>query len=167
MDPDFALEDLGTTDGTFSSVLNLDGFADGDVEIQGMHYVTTDIWIGGDDSVQLFAGDILLSVNDTESFDGTGANALTVQNSDIFIFRPDVVGNYGAGTFELLMDNMAGSETARVYAGGAGYADWRHGRSSRRFPLCDVWTHQYTTTSCGFRPRVPGGQLKRPVHQSC
>ena len=106
----FELEDLGNTDGTFSSVVNLDGFADGDVEIQGMHYVTRDIMLGGDKSVQLFAGDVLLSVNASESFNGTGPNSLNVTNEDIFVFRPDFVGNYAAGTFEMVMDGMAGQK---------------------------------------------------------
>ena len=66
----------------------LDGAGDGNVEIQGMHYVTSDIMIGGVDNVQLYAGDVLLSVRDTEIFDGTGLNFLWADNTDIFCLSP-------------------------------------------------------------------------------
>gem|GEM_PF-5220698 len=52
----------GITSGTFSSVFNLDNFAaDNNVDIDALHYVTSDITIGSSTTIDLFAGDVLFS----------------------------------------------------------------------------------------------------------
>ena len=110
-DPNFQLETGGITGGTFSAILDLDLFTGSNAkQIQGSHYVTRDITIGGTNSVRLFAGDVLLSLDGNETLNGTGANTLDVTNEDIFVFRPDVAGDYSAGTFEMVMDGMAGKK---------------------------------------------------------
>ena len=89
----------GTTSGTFSAVFNLDDFGDGDTIVTGTHYVSRDMTLGTN-NVQLYAGDLLLSVDTNENLDG----GLTVDDRDIFIFRPTTSGDYSAGTLTLLFD---------------------------------------------------------------
>ncbi len=93
--------DLGeTTNGTFSGAFNLDNFAgDGNADIDAMHYVSQNITIGVSNTVDLQAGDILLSTDWDESISST-----TYRDEDIFVFRPDTEGDYSSGTFFLLFD---------------------------------------------------------------
>lgn len=101
-DPNLSLEP-GTTTGTFSSAFNLDNFAgDGNANIDAMHYVTTNITVGSTNSVDLQIGDILLSTRISETF--TSTNSLSVNDEDVFVFRPDAVGDYSSGTFTFLLD---------------------------------------------------------------
>ena len=88
----------GTTSGTFSAVSNYDGFGDGDVRVDGVHYVSRDMTVGTN-NVQLYAGDLLLSVQGAETIGG-----LSVDDKDIFVFRPTEPGDYSAGTMTLLLD---------------------------------------------------------------
>ncbi|MBC8876496.1 MAG: cadherin domain-containing protein [Planctomycetes bacterium] len=88
----------GTTEGTLSVVAALNDLADdGDVNIDAIHYVTRDITIGGAASIDLLEGDLLLSTADDEGF--TSTNSLNVADEDLFLFRPDVYGDYRNGTF--------------------------------------------------------------------
>ncbi|QDT35916.1 cadherin-like domain-containing protein [Stratiformator vulcanicus] len=107
-DPDLNLEpNGGTTDGTFSHVFDLDDFADdGDANINGLHYVSRDITIGsGGNTFDLQTGDILFSTKDDE--DVTGNNTLAFTKDEIILFRPDTVGDFGSGTFTLLVDDLS------------------------------------------------------------
>ena len=99
-DPNLALEP-GATDGTFSSVFNLDDFA-GDADIDAIHYVDNDITVGSSNSVDLLAGDVLLSTDVDETL--TSSNSLAVNDEDVFVFRPETLGDYSAGTFIFLID---------------------------------------------------------------
>ncbi len=107
-DPDLMLEP-GISNGSLNQVVNLDMFGDGDVKIRGLHFVTTDIMVGGTGGIQLLAGDVILATNDDESLNGTGLNSLDTDKEDVFVFRPDSVGNYAAGTFFMLLDNVSGN----------------------------------------------------------
>ena len=112
--PSFALEP-GATDGTFSSILNLDDFAaDSDADIDAIHYVGSDITVGSANSVALLSGDVLLSTVSDETL--TSTNSLAVNDEDVFAFRPDVAGDYGAGTFIFLIDGsqIHGANTVGV-----------------------------------------------------
>jgi len=86
-DPDLTLEP-GTTDGTFSHVLNLDDFAaGGDANLDALHYVTTAITGGGGaDTFDLQPGDLLLSTRDDETL--TSNNSLAVLDSETPALRP-------------------------------------------------------------------------------
>ncbi|MCP4544579.1 MAG: DUF11 domain-containing protein [Chloroflexi bacterium] len=98
-----------TTNGTFSSILNIDDFAqDGDANVQAIHYVSRDITIGGSTaSIDLFTGDLLLATNDDETL--SSSNSLMVTRQDVFVFRPDTLRDYTSGTFVMLLDNAAES----------------------------------------------------------
>ncbi|MEX0744915.1 MAG: DUF4347 domain-containing protein, partial [Phycisphaeraceae bacterium] len=102
-DPDLALEP-GGSDGTLSLVFNIDQFAaNGAAEIDAIHYVSRNITVAG---MQLLAGDVLFSTVLIEDF--TSSNTLlNVADSDLVVFRPDVAGNYSAGTFLMLLDESA------------------------------------------------------------
>ncbi|GAA5511071.1 DUF4347 domain-containing protein [Novipirellula caenicola] len=96
----------GTTDGTFSSYFNLSSFVTGSADIEALHYVTEDITIGQNTTITLQAGDVLFATANTENLVST--NSLTVSSRDLVIFRPDVVGDYSQGTFQILLDNPTG-----------------------------------------------------------
>jgi CSLREA domain-containing protein len=104
-DPDLALEP-GGSDGTLSRAFNLDMFAvDGAAEIDAIHYVSSDITVGGSTTMNLQAGDVLFSTVLLESAGFSSTNTIgAVQDSDLVLFRPDTVGDYSSGTFQLLLD---------------------------------------------------------------
>ena len=101
-DPNLAFGE-NSTDGTFSSTFDLNPFAlDSDADIDGLHYVNSDITVGNTVSgnfVDLKEGDLLLSVEEDETISG-----LAVADEDVFMFRPTVAGDYSAGTFTFLLD---------------------------------------------------------------
>ncbi|NND60700.1 MAG: DUF4347 domain-containing protein, partial [Gammaproteobacteria bacterium] len=116
-DPSLVFDPVtGTTTGTFSSaVFSLETFTsplNTLVETSGIHYVSSNITVGGANAVALQEGDILLVTNDTYTF--TSTNSLTVDNSDVFVFRPDTAGDYSSGTFTMLLDNPTGGQLAGV-----------------------------------------------------
>lgn len=101
-DPGLAFEP-GTTGGTFSVALSLDGFADdGDVDIDALHRVGVDITVGSLNSMDLQVGDLLVSTRSDETL--TSSNTLTVASADVFVFRPLAPNDYSAGLFFLLID---------------------------------------------------------------
>ncbi|MGD8957408.1 MAG: cadherin domain-containing protein, partial [Chromatiaceae bacterium] len=91
----------GTTSGTFSKNFNLDLIAgtDGATDVNAMHYVTSDISVGG---IDLKAGDLLLSTAANETIGGT-----TYNKEDVFVYRPTTAGDYSSGSFFLLIDGSA------------------------------------------------------------
>ena len=101
-DPDLALEP-GGTDGTLSLVFNVDKFAAG-VQIDALHYVTTNITIGSNTTMDLEAGDVLFSTLLAETL--TSTNTLSVEDADVVIFRPDIEGDYSSGTFTVLLEEF-------------------------------------------------------------
>lgn len=110
-DPNLSFEPAGspsqTTDGTFSSIIDINVFdlTNGDIKIDAMHYVSADITIGQSSTIVLKAGDILMS-------SGGGAETLTsnnvqdVEKGDVLVFRPTVTNDYSSGDFFILFDNM-------------------------------------------------------------
>jgi len=101
-DPDIALEP-GGTDGTLSLVFNVDNFA-ANAQIDALHYVTADITIGSNTTMDLQAGDVLFSTLLAETLSST--NSLSVEDADVVIFRPDVKGDYSSGTFTVLLEEF-------------------------------------------------------------
>ncbi|MCU7935398.1 MAG: DNRLRE domain-containing protein [Candidatus Thiodiazotropha sp. (ex Dulcina madagascariensis)] len=111
-DPNLVFEP-GATDGTFSSILNLDDFA-GNADIDAMHYVGGNITVVSANSVDLLAGDLLLSTADNETL--TSLNSLSVNDEDVFVFRPATTGDYSSGTFIFLIDGsqLHGNDTVGI-----------------------------------------------------
>ncbi len=107
-DPNLAFESP-TTDGTFSSVIDIGSFG-GTVDVDAIHYVSTNITVGSANSIDLFEGDLLLSTTTNESL--TSTNSLSVDSGDVFVFRPDITGDYTSGTFILLLDDFGISADA-------------------------------------------------------
>ena len=105
----------GANTGTLNGFLNFDHLVDDqNVDIDALHYVTTDITVGGANAVPLRVGDILFSTSDNESFH---AGAVSAGKADVMLFRPDVVGDYTSGTFSVLLDNLGGTSGAsQVYS---------------------------------------------------
>jgi len=92
--------DPGGTGGTFSEVFDVGDYAaDSGAALDAIHFVTRDITVGTSTSIDLDFGDVLLSTVENETIDGVNYNA-----EDLFVFRPDTVGNYNSGTFFLLID---------------------------------------------------------------
>jgi hypothetical protein len=110
-DPNLTFESVSNTDGTLSSLLNHGSLVvDGSANVDAIHYVSRDITVGGGGgSLNLLTGDILLSLASTEDLSST--NTLTVENSDVFRFRPDTAGDYSAGTFQMVLDDPIGGTT--------------------------------------------------------
>jgi hypothetical protein len=101
-DPNLVFEP-GPTNGTFSSVLNMDKFSkSGASSIDAMHYVGSNLTVGGANSVDLQVGDLLLSTADADTL--TSLNSLTVNKEDVFVFRPETLGDYSSGRFIFLID---------------------------------------------------------------
>lgn len=109
-DPNLSLGP-GTTSGTFSAPFNLDTFTDGNSEVQGIHYVSRDLTVGGNIAIDLQAGDLLIASNDSETV--VGNNTINVDREDIFVFRPDTAGDYSSGSFFILFEDI---EDRKIHA---------------------------------------------------
>ena len=101
----------GATAGSFSSQFRVADFG-GDADFTAIHYVPTDITVGSANAIDLFAGDLLLSTKGDETL--TSTNTLAVQKKDVFVFRPDTPGDYSAGTFIMLLDNLDDKEIKAI-----------------------------------------------------
>ncbi len=111
----------GTTTGTFSAVTNFDSFAaDFNVDITGLHYVTSDITVTGPGitggSVDLLAGDVifLTQAGETLSTGAAGppagwANNIVTAAGDIYAFRAENTGDYSSGYFRHVHNSAAGT----------------------------------------------------------
>ena len=105
-DPNFSLGEAGT-DGTFSVAFDVSNFA-ADPKINGIHYVSRDVVIGGTNPINLQAGDLLLSPDSNTTFTSNGNTPpadLAVDKSDIIYFRPKVAGDYSSGNFYMLLSD--------------------------------------------------------------
>ena len=131
----------GTTNGTFSSILNLDDFGNG-ADIDALHYVGSAITVGSTNSVGLLAGDLLLSTADNETL--TSLNSLSVNDEDVFVFRPATAGDYSSGTFIFLIDGslVHGEDTVGISRLKKTrqwvIVPWRRGRSSWPSPTAGM-----------------------------
>ncbi len=105
-DPNLSLVEPGTSNGTFSTIGDIDDLAGANEDIVAMHYVTRPVTVGtGSNAIALQIGDVLFSLADDATFSG-----LLVQKEDVALFRPTVPGNYSAGSVSMLLDNMNGRE---------------------------------------------------------
>ena len=106
-DPNFSLGPAGT-DGEFGLVFDLGAFGD-NKNINGMHYVRSTLTVGsggGATEFTLQEGDLLLTVNGASDYTYTGnTTSITIQESDLFVFRPQAPGDYTDGEFYFLLDN--------------------------------------------------------------
>ncbi len=105
-DPNLALVEPGVTNGSFSKVFNIDTFAaDGNADINALHYVNRGLTVGSANAVALQAGDVLFSVDSNETLGG-----VAVTKDDVLRFRPSAPGNYSAGTFSILLQSPVGND---------------------------------------------------------
>ena len=98
--PDLSFGD--TTTGTFTLAAQLSDFT-ADNNINALHYVSRDVTLGS--GVELYAGDILFASSDAGT---TDFGNLNVQKEDIVLFRANSFGDFSAGTFQLLFDDLTG-----------------------------------------------------------
>ncbi len=107
-DPNLNFEPSTTTGTFFATQFDLDSFAsDGSVNMNGYHYVSRTLTVGGANAVTLNAGDLLLSTASNETLGG-----VAVSIDDIILFQPTVAGDYSNGTFSILLQSpMAGTAT--------------------------------------------------------
>ncbi|MBR9910946.1 MAG: DUF4347 domain-containing protein, partial [Gammaproteobacteria bacterium] len=90
--------------GNFGWAFDIDNFsASNNADISALHYVTADISVGAGTPINLLEGDVLLSLWSSDTL--TSSNSLAVGIDDVVRFRPDVAGDYSAGTFELLFSH--------------------------------------------------------------
>ncbi|MFB3104570.1 MAG: hypothetical protein ACE1ZA_06535, partial [Pseudomonadales bacterium] len=99
-----------STDGDFSSVIDFDAFALDATDVAALHFVSSDITVGGGaNTFDLQKGDVLVSFNQDETILGaytvSGFDE-TYQKTDLLVFRPDTVGDFSSGTFHLLLDDV-------------------------------------------------------------
>ncbi len=94
----------GTTNGTFSSVANLEALAGTNLDVDALHYVTRSITLGTTHTIDLQPGDLLFSTNGLETIASLGS----VQRDDIILFRPDTPGDYSSGTFAYVLQGPIG-----------------------------------------------------------
>ena len=99
-DPNLTYETgpTGSTSGTFSEIMDLKDFTNS-VDVDAGHYVSTTMEVGG---MALQEGDLLLSTESNETL--TSNNSLSVNDEDVFVFRPTSRGDYGSGNFYMLID---------------------------------------------------------------
>ncbi len=96
-DPNIAFEP-GTTDGTLSSLFDLDTYASGPVSIEAVHVVSANTTVGGGgNTVDLLAGDVLFAVKE-EGVTFTGG--VLTSKKDVIRFRPS------DESFEIVLDEV-------------------------------------------------------------
>ena len=100
-DPNIAFEP-GTSDGTFSSLFDLDTYASAAVSIDSVHVVSSNITVGGGgNTVSLQSGDVLFShTGNAVTFTGLDSVAVSASKTDVVRFRPS------DETFEMVLDNV-------------------------------------------------------------
>ena len=116
----------GTTNGTFSSIVNFDLFAaDSDVDITAMHHVIADITLTGpgilSGSIDLLAGDVIFVTDTAETLNNAAAGApagwannIVTAAGDIYVFRAENTANYSSGYFRLLMTDPSVTQTTAI-----------------------------------------------------
>lgn len=91
----------GTTAGQYGAIFKLENFT-GQADIDAIHYVSRNLTVGSLITLDLYRGDLLLSTQGDETLNST--NSLSVDDNDVFIFRPDQPGDYSSGTFIMFFD---------------------------------------------------------------
>ncbi|EMI55521.1 Cadherin domain protein, partial [Rhodopirellula sallentina SM41] len=102
-----------TTSGDMTVAFDIENFASG-ADLSALHYVGTDITIGGDSqpAFNLQSGDVLFTVNSNQTL--TSSNSVDVDKNDVVVFRADSAGDYSSGTFFLLLDDFMGVEVRGI-----------------------------------------------------
>jgi VCBS repeat-containing protein len=111
-DPNLSFEPAGS-DGSLMPYFDLEGFsASNNMTINGMHFVSNDITVGGANSIDLQRGDMLFvaAANDVM----TSTNSLAINAGDVIVFRPDTAGDYSSGTFIHLLDQPGTAQTTGI-----------------------------------------------------
>src|SRR4051794_31803055 len=104
-DPNLAVGS-GLTDGTFSALFNINRFTSGDADLDALHFVRNTVTVGdGVNTFTLQPGDLLLSI-DQDGKTLTSLNQIAADRDDVFVFRPRAPGDYSAGAFYPLLDNL-------------------------------------------------------------
>ena len=101
----------GATNGTFSSVANLETLAGTNLDVDALHYVTRSITLGTIHTIDLQPGDVLFSTNGPETIGG-----LAVDRDDIMLFRPDTPGDYSSGTFAYVLRGPIGGVDMKSFS---------------------------------------------------
>ncbi|WP_419194997.1 cadherin domain-containing protein, partial [Novipirellula herctigrandis] len=100
-DPNLEFEpEAGTSNGTFSSAIDFENFADASGDVNAIHYVGSAMTVGG---VDLQAGDVLFTVTTNMAY--TSANSVSPEPGDVYVFQPTTPGDYGSGTFTQVIDS--------------------------------------------------------------
>lgn len=149
-----------TTDGTFSTFLDLERFTTGgQIHLNALHYVESDLTIGtGGSTFDLIAGDVLFAFeNGNRTFTGA-STVVTSDRNDVTVFRPSQTLGYSTGDFYHLLDDPTGNRInalALVEApGGVTFADGSH-LAQGTFLVADQGggagrnIEQFTVTSVG------------------
>ena len=91
---------------------DIDAFSPTNANVDAVHHVSGDIQIGAS-NFQLKAGDLLISVDNAEDLVGNSVgpdagftNSLSVDNQHVFVFRPDMPGDYSTGSFAIHPDEL-------------------------------------------------------------
>jgi len=100
------------TNGSFSIAFDASNFAS-DAHINGIHFVASNVTVGGVNPIVLQAGDLLLTNDNDKTFTSNGASPaadMDVKKEDIFYFRPDIAGDYSTGNFYMLLTDPFGND---------------------------------------------------------
>ncbi len=110
-DPGFSLGPGVATSGTLISAFDLELFQSngGSPDINGLHYMKSSFTIGSGGPATEFTfqeGDLLITVDGGGGFTFDGlTTSITVQEHDVFVFRPQGIGDYSDGEFYYLLDD--------------------------------------------------------------
>jgi hypothetical protein len=111
-DPNLTFEPAGS-DGSLLPYMDLEALsASGNMTINGMHWVSNDITVGGANSVDLKRGDLLFVSESSDVM--TSTNSLAINAGDVIVFRPNVEGDYSSGTFIHLLDQPGTAKTTGI-----------------------------------------------------
>ncbi|MGB5676410.1 MAG: DUF2341 domain-containing protein, partial [Gammaproteobacteria bacterium] len=111
-DPNLSFEPVGS-DGSVLPYMDLEAFAaSNDMTINGLHFVSNDITVGGANSVDLYRGDLLFVSDADDTM--TSTNSLAIAAGDVIVFRPDTAGDYTSGTFIHLLDQPGTAKTTGI-----------------------------------------------------
>ncbi len=111
-EPNLTFEPAGS-DGSILPYMDLEVFsASGNMTINGMHWVSNTITVGGANSIDLQRGDLLFVSQSDDVM--TSTNTLAISAGDVIVFRPDVEGDYSSGTFIHLLDQPGTALTTGI-----------------------------------------------------
>ena len=91
----------GVTAGTLGTLADWEVLF-GVSDLDGLHLVTTNLTVGG---MSLQVGDLLFILSNDLTLTGSNGGSIGYNKNDVGRFRPDVPGDYRAGTFATFLDN--------------------------------------------------------------